>query len=493
MADFSIASQVQPVAAANPLNMLEHVQKMQTSNMLMQQRAAELEKETAIRGAAAKHGVGSQGYIDAVARIDPAAALAAMNQQRQAAAAGASASASAASAALSRLQGDKVTQDILAKKGDQFVMGLRSLESYPPEQQPIIYGKMYQAMPDTLKPFFNPIYSPKAAELAQMTAADFVAKAKENQPQLQPAEAGMPGRTAYMPGANGTLGTMVVVPEALPPGASNTLMPQSGGVNNLAPNVNNLVPGAAPAPVALGAQPQPQAGAMLPSQIRAQAAAAAQAAELETFKKKEAIKRDMSAELSPVEEQKLRTQVGEARANASESLATAQGVLDAAKTLRAVPDNDKNRILGLSGEYTYNVTDAAKNAQTKFSDIKGQVTAMAKAAAGSIGSMAVQEWKILADQIATLEAKNLTPKALNEQLDIIVHRAEGLMRRTKQNYTSTYSPLISRYEGQFDLPEPEPRPAPKVEEAPAAPASRRSTNGRATTPSRPPLSAFGGG
>ena len=305
MADFSIASQVQPIQTPNMLGMLEHVQKMQTSNMLMQQRAADLQKENAIRGAAAKHGVGSQGYIDAVARIDPTAALAAMNQQRQAAAAGASAAASAASAALSRLQGDKVTQDILAKKGDQFVMGLRSLESYPPEQQPVIYGKMYEAMPDTLKPFFNPIYSPKAAELAQMTAADFVAKAKENQPQLQPQEAGMPGRTAYMPGANGTLGTMVMVPEALPPGAVNTMMPQPGGVNNLVPGAGaNFTPRPMPGVNNL-AQPQT---AMLPSQMRAQVTAQNAAAELAEKGAEETQKLEINKKFTDAEREEAKSE-----------------------------------------------------------------------------------------------------------------------------------------------------------------------------------------
>jgi hypothetical protein len=277
MVDFSIASKVQPVAASNPLNMLEHVQKMQTSNVLMQQRAAELQKENAIRDAARQHGFGSQGYIDAIARIDPAAAAVALREQRQAEAARASAGASAASSALSRLQTDKVTQELLAKKGDQFVMGLRSLESYPEEQRATIYSKMHDAMPGTLKPFFNPIYSPKAIELAQMTAADFVAQAKGVEPTILPRQAGMP-LEAYVPGKGGALGQTMIVPEALPPGAVNTMTPQPGGVNNLVPGagtnftprpmpgVNTLAPAVAPA-----ATPAPT---MLPSQARAQADAA---------------------------------------------------------------------------------------------------------------------------------------------------------------------------------------------------------------------------
>jgi hypothetical protein len=291
MVDYNAAlPQLAQYQAPNVLAAAEHMQKMQTSNMLMQQRAAELQKENAIRGAAAEHGFGSQKYIDAVARIDPAAAALALTQQRQAEAARASAGASAASAALSRLQGDKVTQDILAKKGDQFVMGIRSIESYAPEQQPVVYGKMYQALPDTLKPFFNPTYSQEAVIGAQRTAADVVERAKALQPQLQPQEAGMPGRTVWMPDPKGGVGSIMAVPEALPPGAVDTMMPQPGGVNNLAPGaganftprpmpgVNNLVPAAAPA-----AAPAP---AMLPSQMRAQAAAQTQAAELAQYQAK---------------------------------------------------------------------------------------------------------------------------------------------------------------------------------------------------------------
>jgi len=289
MVDYNAAlPQLQQFQAPNMLATAEHMQKMQTSNMLMQQRAAELQKENAIRGAAAEHGFGSQKYIDAVARIDPAAAALALTQQRQAEAARASAAASAASAAFSRLQGDKVTQDILAKKGDQFVMGIRSIESYAPEQQPVVYGKMYQALPDTLKPFFNPTYSPEAVIGAQRTAADVVARAKGVEPTILPQQAGMPLQ-AYVPGKDGALGQTMLVPEALPPGAGNTMTPQPGGVNNLAPGANvnftprpvlgapNFAPAAAPA--AFGAQISAPA-AMLPSQMRAQTEAAAQAAKI---------------------------------------------------------------------------------------------------------------------------------------------------------------------------------------------------------------------
>jgi hypothetical protein len=176
--------------------------------------------------------------------------------------------------------------------------------------------------------------------------------------------------------------------------------------------------------------------------------------------------------LTQPQEFKMRTDIGEARSEANESLATVQSVLDAVNDLRSIPDKDKERVLGLTGEYIPNFTGAAKTAQTKLNDIKGQVTAMAKAAAGSIGSMAVQEWEILANQIATLQAKNLDARTLNEQLDIIEHRAKGLLKRTQKNYNDVYGPIIKDSEGAFDLIMPEPR---KIPERGAAAAPRKST------------------
>jgi hypothetical protein len=188
----------------------------------------------------------------------------------------------------------------------------------------------------------------------------------------------------------------------------------------------------------------------------------------------------------------MRTEIGEARSEANESLATVQSVLDAVNDLRSIPDKDKERVLGLTGEYIPNFTGAAKTAQTKLNDIKGQVTAMAKAAAGSIGSMAVQEWEILANQIATLQAKNLDARTLNEQLDIIEHRAKGLLKRTQKNYNDVYGPIIKDSEGAFDLIMPEPRKIPERGAAPAATGQGRART-QPTTPTRPPLSSFGGG
>lgn len=232
MADFSIASRIQPYQAPNVLGVAEHVQKMQTSNMLMQQRAAELQKENALRAAAAQYGVNSRAYAEAAGRIDPEAGLKAFTYQRQQAAAGAAAAAAGRAAELDRLRADKETHDLLSKKGDQFVMGLRSLSSYPEEQRAVIYSKMHENMPASLKPFFNPAYSPEAVLSAQRTAADLVADAKGVQPKLM---------------VDPMLGVMAVDPS----GASQRRVPMAvpGGVGG--PAVNNL----APQPPMAGAAP----------------------------------------------------------------------------------------------------------------------------------------------------------------------------------------------------------------------------------------------
>jgi len=199
---------------------------------------------------------------------------------------------------------------------------------------------------------------------------------------------------------------------------------------------------------------QPQiAPALSPFQ---QARQDAKQRELDVYKQKEEIKRSAAQELTPVQEQKMRTDVGEARANAGESMATLQETVRAAKDVLALPEEAKNAISGYTGKYTPNLSASAKDAQTKFNDIVGQITAMAKASAGSIGSMAVQEWKILADQVASLDLTNMDAKTLDRQMKIIVNRAEGLMNRTRSNYTNIYGPLMEKYKGQFDLPAPTP-------------------------------------
>ena len=190
--------------------------------------------------------------------------------------------------------------------------------------------------------------------------------------------------------------------------------------------------------------------------------------------------------LTPVEEQKAREDIGKAHAEVNSSLTTLKYTMKAVQDLLDTPDADKERILGKFGVNVANITDAAKDAQTKFNDVKGQVTAMAKAGAGAIGSMAKDEWAILANQVSSLDPANMTPTILNRQLKTIMDRASELAKNTHSNYTATYGPMMDKYKGQFDMPAVE---APKSKEidATAKVVKKPTTNGR------PPLSFFGGG
>jgi len=258
-----------------------------------------------------------------------------------------------------------------------------------------------------------------------------------------PATAAMnPDRLAAMQATQARLG--------LPP-----MQPSAAGANAA---VNNMPGAAAPAVGnAMVAPPTTEAGAK--NTLRAAPIGAGefiQQQEAQKEQRKAQIAQEAAQILTPVQEQKMRTDVGEARANAGESMATLQETLRAAKDVLALPEEAKNAISGYTGKYTPNLSASAKDAQTKFNDVVGQITAMSKASAGSIGSMAVQEWKILADQVASLDLTNMDAKTLDRQMKIIVNRAEGLMNRTRSNYTNTYGPLMEKYKGQFDLPAPTP-------------------------------------
>ena len=280
------------------LGVAEHVQKMQTSNMLMQQRAAELQKENALRAAAAQYGVNTKAFADAAGRIDYEAGLKAFTYQRQQAAAGASAAAAARAAELDRLRADRETHDLLSKKGDQFVMGLRSLSSYPEEQRAIIYGKMHENMPASLKPFFNPTYSPEAVLSAQRTAADLVADAKGVQPKLMVDP--MLGVMAVDPYGTSQRRVPMTLPGTAAALGANNLAPPVAGAG--APNAMLQPPPAQRAPMMLGQQGNVPSLSVFPEpQTRSQAELNKDIRQVEVAGATEAAKKEAGARFEAAE------------------------------------------------------------------------------------------------------------------------------------------------------------------------------------------------
>lgn len=218
MVDYNAAlPQLQQFQAPNVLALAQQANQMQAANMLMQQRARELQKENVLAAAGARYGVNTPEYAAAAGGIDPEAGLKAyhyqsqiVNQQRQALG-------EARRAKLAEIQSDKETMELISKHGDNFQKALRVVDSYPEDQRAGVYGKLYEALPPKLKEFYNPTYSPEAVNRAMMTTADIVTALKPKEPQYLMGPAGPIA-------IDKTTGTYSVVPEggAAPAAAAPT-------------------------------------------------------------------------------------------------------------------------------------------------------------------------------------------------------------------------------------------------------------------------------
>ena len=228
MVDYNAAlPQLAQFQAPNVLAMAQQASQMQAANMLMQQRAQELQKENALRAAGAKFGVNTPEYAAAAGGIDPEAGLKAyhyqsqiVNQQRQALG-------EARRAKLAEIQSDKETMDLIGKHGDNFQKALRVIESYPEDQRPGVYGKLYEALPPKLKDFYNPTYSPEAVNRAMMTTADIVSSLKPKEPQYLMGPAG-PIAIDKNTGTYGVVPERGAAPAAATPAAGRAPAPAIG-------------------------------------------------------------------------------------------------------------------------------------------------------------------------------------------------------------------------------------------------------------------------
>jgi hypothetical protein len=191
MVDYNAAlPQLAQFQAPNVLAMAQQANQMQAANMLMQQRAQELQKENALRVAGAKFGVNTPEYAAAAGGIDPEAGLKAYDYQSRIAKQQREALGEARRAKLAEIQSDKETMDLIGKHGDNFQKALRVVDSYPEDQRAGVYGKLYEALPPKLKDFYNPTYSPEAVNRAMMTTADIVSSLKPKEPQYLMGPAG---------------------------------------------------------------------------------------------------------------------------------------------------------------------------------------------------------------------------------------------------------------------------------------------------------------
>lgn len=179
--------------------------------------------------------------------------------------------------------------------------------------------------------------------------------------------------------------------------------------------------------------------------------------------------------LTPAQSAKRRDQLGKEFKAAQNALQTTQDVLDSISFVRNEPG--LSRATGFTGTLLPSFPEgAAASAETRLKNLEGKVTALGKAqaaATGAIGSIANQEWKILADQIAAIDRSKGT-KPLLDQLELVEMQAQGAMERIRDAYQRQFGEDFERFPQFADLP------APKSSFKPKAPAGGKPAAGGAT-------------
>lgn len=160
--------------------------------------------------------------------------------------------------------------------------------------------------------------------------------------------------------------------------------------------------------------------------------------------------------LTPVQEAKLRSNIAKDYKSARSTIEMMDGVSRAVNDVRNLSRDQKEAITGFSG-YAPSILPSSRSADTKLKNLQGKVTEMGKAAAsltGAIGQMAVQEWRIVSDMIASLDVTGMEPADLDNQLDIIEGQAKRAASITRDAYENQYVEDFARYPNRFQLPEP---------------------------------------
>lgn len=160
--------------------------------------------------------------------------------------------------------------------------------------------------------------------------------------------------------------------------------------------------------------------------------------------------------LTAVQETALRNNMGKNLTTAQTTLDTMQRVIDTVEEIRRLPPEVKEAITGYSA-YLPSLYGSTKEGDRLIDNLKGLVTAMGRSQAqlsGSLGNMAVQEWKIVSDQIAGLDLHKLDSSGLDKQLDTVAQQARAATTRVQDAYEQTHAEDFARYPGRFQLRSP---------------------------------------
>lgn len=157
--------------------------------------------------------------------------------------------------------------------------------------------------------------------------------------------------------------------------------------------------------------------------------------------------------LTATQEAKLRDNLTKDYKSAKSTISMMDNVVRAVNDVRNLSPDQKEAITGFSG-YVPSMLPSSRSADTKLKNLQGKVTEMGKSAAsltGAIGQMAVQEWRIVSDMIASLDVTGMEPADLNNQLDIIEGQARRAASITRDAYENQYVEEFARYPGRFQL------------------------------------------
>lgn len=162
-----------------------------------------------------------------------------------------------------------------------------------------------------------------------------------------------------------------------------------------------------------------------------------------------------AAPLTPMQMQKLKTEMATNKAATEQVSSDADYVENAADRLLGNKEKGINPHPGLSGmtglqAYLLSAPKSsltsgdAKAAETILSEIKGRTASLGRAIqsqSGKLGNMAVQEWKIVSDSLAALDPKS---SEFPNQIKNLVDQARSLEARIKDKYNSSYGDYIDQ-------------------------------------------------
>jgi hypothetical protein len=176
-----------------------------------------------------------------------------------------------------------------------------------------------------------------------------------------------------------------------------------------------------------------------------------------------------------VQSAKRRDQLGKEFKAAQSALQTTQDVLDSIAFVKSEPG--LSRATGFIGTMLPSMPEgAAASAETRLKNLEGKITALGKAAAsatGSVGSIAIPEWKIMRDMIAAIDPVKGTGPLL-QQIDLIETQAQGALERIRDGYQRQFGDDFEQFPQFADLP------APRTSFKPRAPAGGKPAAGGAT-------------